>query len=91
MCKFHLIVFIFKVRRHAVSVLQTKAFLSISVELHTVEDLMDAVGRVLCESEHEKGPHKLILFVNPSVDKYAVNAAALSLWPVVALLLTTGN
>jgi hypothetical protein len=38
---------------------------------------MDAVGRVLCESEHEKGPHKPILFVNPSVDKYAVNAAFL--------------
>jgi hypothetical protein len=70
-----------------VSVLQTKTFLSISVELHTVEDqnLMDAVGRVLCESEHEKGPHKLILFVNPSVDK-CCQRCCLDLWPVVALL-----
>jgi hypothetical protein len=29
------------------------------------QNLMDAVG-VLCESEHEKGPH--MSFVNPSVD-----------------------
>jgi hypothetical protein len=50
---------------------------------------MDAVGRVL-ESEHEKGPHKPNSFRKSSVDKYAVNAAALVM-ACGSIITTTGN
>jgi hypothetical protein len=48
---------------------------------------MDAVES--CESEHEKGPHAQF-FSNPSVDKYAVNAAALK-FMACGSIITTGN
>jgi hypothetical protein len=51
---------------------------------------MDAVGRVLCESEHEKGPHKPN-FRKSKRGQICCQRCCLGLWPVVALLLTTGN